>query len=68
MTWRSSPVINKIDLPNAEVERVLGELEETIGFDRDQVILASAKTGEGVGRSGRRWSNGFPPGAIHKHP
>ena len=43
------PVINKIDLPNAEVERVLGELEETIGFDRDQVILASAKTGEGVG-------------------
>jgi GTP-binding protein LepA len=42
------PVINKIDLPNAEVERVLGELEDTIGFTRDQVILASAKTGQGV--------------------
>ena len=42
------PVINKIDSPNAEVERVLGELEDTIGFTRDQVILASAKTGQGV--------------------
>lgn len=42
------PVVNKIDLPNAEVQRVLAELEETIGIGREQVILASAKTGQGV--------------------
>ncbi|MGI6036740.1 MAG: translation elongation factor 4 [Limnochordia bacterium] len=43
------PVINKVDLPNADPQMVLQELEETIGFSADEVILASAKTGEGVG-------------------
>jgi GTP-binding protein LepA len=42
------PVINKIDLPNAEPERIKKELEEIIGLDGEEVILASAKTGEGV--------------------
>ncbi|HHX50348.1 MAG TPA: elongation factor 4 [Clostridia bacterium] len=42
------PVINKIDLPNAEPERIKQELEEIIGLDGEGVILASAKTGEGV--------------------
>src|SRR5699024_11307261 len=37
------PVINKIDLPNADPERVALELEEVIGIDKDEVILASAK-------------------------
>ena len=41
------PVINKIDLPNADVEKVIGELE-SIGFTRDEVILASAKNGIGI--------------------
>jgi GTP-binding protein LepA len=42
------PVINKIDLPNAEPERVATELENLIGFDRDEILYASAKTGIGT--------------------
>ena len=42
------PVINKIDLPAADPERVMQELEESIGLDASQAILASAKTGEGI--------------------
>ena len=42
------PVINKIDLPNADIPRVKQELIETVGFDEDEIILVSAKTGEGV--------------------
>ena len=42
------PVINKIDLPNADVEKVKKELIDTIGFDSDEIILCSGKTGEGV--------------------
>ena len=41
------PVINKIDLPNADPDKVIEELE-TIGFDREEIILTSAKTGEGI--------------------
>ena len=41
------PVINKIDLPSADPEKVIKELE-TIGFDREDIILTSAKTGQGV--------------------
>lgn len=42
------PVINKIDLPNAEPERVRREIEDVIGLDAGDAILASAKTGIGV--------------------
>jgi len=42
------PVLNKIDLPHAEPERVAAELERVIGFDRDEMIMASAKDGTGV--------------------
>ena len=42
------PVLNKIDLPHAEPERVAAELERVIGFSRDEIILASAKEGTGV--------------------
>ena len=42
------PVINKIDLPNADPERLKDELVNTIGFERDEIILCSGKTGEGV--------------------
>ncbi|MFO7310552.1 MAG: translation elongation factor 4 [Bacillota bacterium] len=42
------PVINKIDLPNADPERVLREIRDTIGLDPSTAILASAKTGQGV--------------------
>ena len=42
------PVINKIDLPNADPERVKKELEDVIGIDPDDVILASAKANIGI--------------------
>ncbi len=42
------PVINKIDLPSAEPERVRDELERVIGLDPDDVILASAKENIGT--------------------
>lgn len=42
------PVINKIDLPNADPERVAQELEDVVGIDKDDVILASAKDNIGI--------------------
>ena len=42
------PVINKIDLPNADVDKVKKELVETLGFDEKDIILTSGKTGFGV--------------------
>jgi GTP-binding protein LepA len=42
------PVLNKIDLPNADVERVKKEIEDVIGLDTTNVLLISAKTGIGV--------------------
>ena len=42
------PVINKIDLPGAEIERVKEEIENDLGLDADSALLISAKTGEGV--------------------
>src|SRR2546422_9211352 len=42
------PVINKIDLPSADPDMVLGELEETLTIPREEAILASAKEGIGV--------------------
>ena len=42
------PVVNKIDLPSAEPERVAQELIDVVGFDADEILFASAKSGEGV--------------------
>ena len=42
------PVINKIDLPSADPEMVMGELEETLAIPREEVLLVSAKDGTGV--------------------
>ena len=42
------PVINKIDLPNADPDRVKKELMDTLGFDEDEFILTSAKNGIGI--------------------
>src|SRR5574344_3004369 len=41
------PIINKIDLPNADCDKVTSELEN-IGFNKEEIILTSAKTGIGV--------------------
>lgn len=42
------PVLNKIDLPASQAERVKGEIEEVIGIDTDDALAVSAKTGAGV--------------------
>ncbi len=43
------PVINKVDLPSAEPEKVKAEIEEVIGLDASNAVLASAKSGLGIG-------------------
>ncbi len=42
------PVINKIDLPSSDPDRVKQEIEDVIGIDASDAILTSAKTGEGI--------------------
>lgn len=42
------PVINKIDLPSADIEKRIAELNKTFGFKREEIILTSAKTGVGI--------------------
>ena len=42
------PVINKIDLPNADVEKVTNELVDMLGFSKEDIILTSAKNGIGI--------------------
>ncbi len=42
------PVLNKIDLPSAEPERVINEIEEIIGIDAHDAVRVSAKTGVGI--------------------
>ncbi|HZC04739.1 MAG TPA: translation elongation factor 4 [Ktedonobacterales bacterium] len=42
------PVVNKIDLPSADPERVIKEIEDVIGIGREEIVLASAKEGIGT--------------------
>ena len=42
------PILNKVDLPQSEPERVVGEIEQVFGFRRDEVLFASAKEGTGA--------------------
>ena len=42
------PIINKIDLPNADIEKVKEEIITTFGFNEEDIILTSAKTGYGI--------------------
>ncbi len=42
------PVINKIDLPSADIEFVKHQIDKELGLDADSAVLVSAKTGEGV--------------------
>lgn len=48
MNLKIIPVINKIDLPNADIPKVKKELQKVLGFKEDEIILTSGKTGEGV--------------------
>src|SRR5690625_1513274 len=42
------PILNKVDLPNADVEDASDDIVDLLGYDYDEIILASAKTGQGV--------------------
>ena len=42
------PVLNKIDLPSAEPDRILSQIEQVIGLDTETACMVSAKTGEGI--------------------
>lgn len=42
------PVLNKIDLPGADADKVAGEVEDVIGLDCSEAIAASAKQGIGI--------------------
>jgi GTP-binding protein LepA len=55
------PVINKIDLPSADPERVKHEIEDIIGIDASQAILASAKEGTGTEAILEGIVSSFPP-------
>jgi GTP-binding protein LepA len=58
------PVINKIDLPSADPEMVMAELEDTLAIPREEVILASAKEGTGVSAILEAIVERVPPPAI----
>jgi len=55
------PVINKIDLPSADPERVEHEIEESLGVPADEPVLVSAKTGEGIEDVFEAIVNRIPP-------
>jgi GTP-binding protein LepA len=55
------PVLNKIDLPQAEPDRVAREIEEIIGLSTDDVLCVSAKTGAGVPELLERLVKQIPP-------
>ncbi len=55
------PVLNKIDLPQAEPERVAGEIEDIIGLDVTDIVSCSAKTGVGVGELLEHLVETIPP-------
>ena len=56
------PVLNKIDLPAAEPERVKQQIEDVIGLDASDAMLISAKTGLNI--DGRAGSDRHPPAAA----
>lgn len=55
------PVVNKIDLPNAQTEEVVKELVEVLGFKKDEIIFISAKTGQNVSLVLKAIVDYFPP-------
>ena len=63
------PVINKLDMPAAQPERVLTELEQTFGFKNTEVLQISAKTGDGVAQLLEQVvERVVPPGGVSDDP
>ena len=60
------PVINKIDLPAADPEKVISDIEEIIGIEVEEPILISAKTGEGIDALMERIVSDIPASIDHK--
>ncbi len=60
------PVINKIDLPAADPERVMGEVEELLIIERSECILASAKNGVGIDEILEAIVTRIPPPKGHR--
>ncbi len=60
------PVINKIDLPAADPERVIGEIEELLVMERSECILASAKNGIGIEEILEAIVHRIPPPKGHR--
>lgn len=58
------PVINKIDLPNADVEKVTKEIEDTLGFTKEEIILCSGKEGIGIKELLDRVVEVIPPPTV----
>lgn len=59
------PVINKIDVPTADPERVIGQLQESFGFQSQEILLVSAKTGQGTASVLKSVVEKIPPPADH---
>ncbi|MBI00939.1 MAG: elongation factor 4 [Chloroflexi bacterium] len=63
------PVINKLDMPAAQPDRVMTELEQTFGFTESEVLQISAKTGDGVNDLLERVVEKVdPPGGVADDP
>lgn len=62
------PVVNKIDLPNAEPERRAQELSDTLGFRRDEIIFTSGKTGAGIQELFQAIVDRIPAPAVNSSP
>ena len=63
------PVINKLDMPAAQPDRVMTELEQTFGFTESEVLQISAKTGDGVNELLERVVEKVdPPGGVSDDP
>ena len=63
------PVINKLDMPAAQPDRVMTELEQTFGFTESEVLQISAKTGDGVNDLLERVvEKADPPGGVSDDP
>ena len=60
------PVINKIDLPAADPEKVISDIEEIIGIEVEEPILISAKTGEGIDALMERIVSDIPAPIDHE--
>ena len=55
------PVLNKIDSSNAQIDRVISEINSSLGFDEKEILKVSAKTGEGVEDLIEQIINKIPP-------